>query len=488
MSRRPARTLSVLILEDRESDAKLVARQLRKNGLDIAWNRVTSETAFRQALDGAVDVILADYQVPGVDVKRVLSLARERSPETPFLVVSGSLPEQLGIELMKLGADDYVIKDRPERLGQAIERCMDRTRARREARAIETRYRSLFEHLPVGFVSMSASGELIDGNAALLRLAGFPDVESMRKVSVLDMYVDPADRILLLERLAQDGVVTGFETRFRRADGMIAWVRSDLRMARDQEDGPVLIDGLIFDISERRQAEEELRRSLEALHLSDQRRQRLLHRLVDAQEAERRRIAADIHDDAVQVMAAAVLRLATLRRRLTDDQHLAPMQRLEETVSLAVGRLRNLLFELNPAVLDSHGLVAAVRAHLEQHSATDDVTWEIHNELASEPESDLRLLIYRITQEALVNVRKHAGATKVSVVFEERDGGVLTQIRDNGRGFSMEGNPAPGHLGLASMKERAELGGGWWELESEPGGGATVKFWLPFRSVETRTP
>jgi signal transduction histidine kinase len=98
--------------------------------------------------------------------------------------------------------------------------------------------------------------------------------------------------------------------------------------------------------------------------------------------------------------------------------------------------------------------------------------------LTTEPPSETRVILYRIAMEALVNVRKHARAHRVRVRLEDVDRGWQAQIND-GDGFLPNGGSAPGHLGLTAMRERAQMAGGWWKLESSPGSGTNISFWLP---------
>src|SRR5438309_1386613 len=107
----PNDALRVVILEDSEADTRLLVRQLGKSGLAFEWSRVASEQALLEALDGDVDVVLADHGLPGVDLEHVLEASKARRPDTPFLIVSGTIQEDVGVELMKLGADDYLLKD-----------------------------------------------------------------------------------------------------------------------------------------------------------------------------------------------------------------------------------------------------------------------------------------------------------------------------------------------------------------------------------------
>jgi signal transduction histidine kinase len=190
-------------------------------------------------------------------------------------------------------------------------------------------------------------------------------------------------------------------------------------------------------------------------------------------------------------MTAVGLRLETLRRRLASDpEHLRALGEVEASVIEAIGRLRHLLFELRPPVLDREGLAPALRVTLEELSADGSLDYELDNRLSGEPPEEVRRLLYRIAHEALTNVQRHARARAVSLLLEEREGGFYVRIADDGRGFSLRalGPGTPGTAGLTAMRERAELSGGWCRLSSSPGAGTTVETWLPQTAALVRTP
>jgi signal transduction histidine kinase len=143
------RPLDVLLLEDDENDAALLAERLESAGLALALTRVQTEAKFLEAIGSdRWDAILADYNIPGYDGTRALLAARERLPDTPFVFVTGAVGEERAIELLKLGATDYVLKDRPERLPTSLRRAVDEAREKAERkRAAE------FEHQLVAIVS-----------------------------------------------------------------------------------------------------------------------------------------------------------------------------------------------------------------------------------------------------------------------------------------------------------------------------------------------
>jgi PAS domain S-box-containing protein len=237
----------------------------------------------------------------------------------------------------------------------------------------------------------------------------------------------------------------------------------------------------VRDITEVQRAQFVLERSLELLEGTDRDRQALLSHVIHAQEEERRRIAADIHDDTIQVITAAGLRLQQLRRRLKDPKDVQVMDRLDETLKLSLSRLRQLIFDLRPSSLEHGSLAVAFQTPLDRMRAETGTHYKFEDRLAAPLPVETMVLVYRTAQEALMNVQKHARAKTVRVQLLGLDDGCLMRIVDDGVGYDpLEVESRPGHLGLALIHERAQMAGGWSRVESEPGVGTTVEFWVPF--------
>ena len=209
---------------------------------------------------------------------------------------------------------------------------------------------------------------------------------------------------------------------------------------------------------------------------------RLLAELVAAEEETRRRIAADIHDDTAQAVAAAGLRMDALAATLEDPDERDAVLKARTSLMEANRRLRRLLFELRPPALDEAGLGPALELFLTDSFANDGMDWRVENSLEDEPAPEARAILYRVALEALTNVRKHADASMVEVLLARRGVGVMLRVRDDGTGFDLPEPDAPaepGHIGLVSMRERAEAAGGRFEMSSAPGRGTVVEFWMP---------
>ncbi|MDQ1495027.1 MAG: hypothetical protein QOG69_1510 [Actinomycetota bacterium] len=228
-----------------------------------------------------------------------------------------------------------------------------------------------------------------------------------------------------------------------------------------------------------------------ALRSAQADRAALLDRTISHGEEERVKIAAELHDGPVQRLAALgylLERSARLTRRGDERGLLLVDEALAELGSEIKG-LRRLMVELRPPVLDESGLEKALQAHLTATFRPTDVAARIVGRLGPDrlaPETET--VLYRVAQEALLNVARHASAASVCVTVERCGTSVVLSIDDDGVGFTVEQAASrlrEGHFGLVGMRERIELSGGTWQLDSTPGGGTTIRASLPDRSEPT---
>jgi signal transduction histidine kinase len=236
-------------------------------------------------------------------------------------------------------------------------------------------------------------------------------------------------------------------------------------------------------VSQRVLAEQELQASYNDLRDASGQRRLLLARLVSAQEEERARISGDLHDDSIQMMVAAELRLQILRGAVGPS--LEPeVDRVLEVVSTAATRLRRLMVELHPRTLDRDGLLLALREHLALASESGS-TYLLEGHLSREPDESARRIAYRIVLEAVTNARKHSQAGQVRVSLRDEGTGFAVSIDDDGIGIGIEdiSRPVQGHVGLLSMRERAETAGGWFKIGPATEQGTLVEFWLPYEKI-----
>jgi len=299
----------------------------------------------------------------------------------------------------------------------------------------------------------------------------------------------PEDRDEVMDELARS-VETGegfrLEYRMIARDGSVVWLHDVAAVVdRDDEGRAVRYEGVQLDITGRKDAEHEQRRTLDQLRRIDRERRELLRRLVGAQDEERRRISDGLHDDVIQRLYEVQNRVGTLAEERPElEREVADVD--AELSDLAV-RLRRLAFDLHPRIIGEHGLEAAFATLIERSSAAHpSIGFQLHWRVEREPSNDLGLVLYRAAAEALSNAARHSGASTVSVQLDDRADGIALTVVDNGQGFVPQTpSTADDHLGLASISERAEALGGMFKVDSAPGSGTTLELWLPLETADT---
>jgi signal transduction histidine kinase/DNA-binding CsgD family transcriptional regulator len=244
-----------------------------------------------------------------------------------------------------------------------------------------------------------------------------------------------------------------------------------------------------LDITARKEAEHAQRRSFERVRLLSDQRRELLTRMLRTQDEERRRIAEELHDDTMQKLFAIPMWLESVAKDHPDMEGAEGFARLQEAVSDSIARLRHLSFQLHPRLLDTEGLVAAIRTYLDGwKELRPPPEYEITSRLTREPPAATRITLYRIAQEALDNARRHSGASLVRVSIRSGAEGFMILIEDDGVGFDVAAQESTQeHIGLASMRERAEVAGGWCRIDSRPGQ-TKIEVWVPERLPDDPTP
>jgi two-component system, cell cycle sensor histidine kinase and response regulator CckA len=250
----------VLLVDDNPDDRALVARELTKAfpGLDVlqAWDQAGLD---RMLHADAFDLVITDYQLHWSDGLTVLRTIKSRWPDCPVIMFTGTGTEEIAVEAMKAGLDDYVVKSVRHfgRLPAAVGLAVARAQERRQARAAESRYRALVDSVPVGLYRTTPAGQILDANPALIEMLGYPDRESLLKVNVADLLEEPGQRANWLEVTERDGVARDIELRLRRRDGQIIFALDGARLVRGHDGAALYYEGSLTDVTSRRVAETE---------------------------------------------------------------------------------------------------------------------------------------------------------------------------------------------------------------------------------------
>lgn len=222
--------------------------------------------------------------------------------------------------------------------------------------------------------------------------------------------------------------------------------------------------------------------SREKLHHSHNQIRKLLGKLIDAQESERRRISRELHDDLNQKIAMLSMSISRLKRKLPipDSSLVTELDQLRETATELTNDVRTLSHQLHPAVLDHLGLVTALESYINNFNEEEQINVKLTAELGAERiPFPISICLYRVAVEALRNVSRHSGATSAAISLTRSDGVLELQVSDTGRGFDVEIFKQGGGLGLISAEERLRVLQGSCEIHSVPGRGTTLVARVP---------
>ncbi|MFT3746468.1 MAG: PAS domain S-box protein [Pyrinomonadaceae bacterium] len=323
-------------------------------------------------------------------------------------------------------------------------------------------------------ISIDLTGSILSWNTGASKLYGYEQQEVIGKNVEFLLPKDRADEEKkILARIISGEKIDTYETTRVRKDGSHVDVSLTISPVRDADEQIIGASKIARDITMRRQADKAVRDS------------EIMHRIVEAQESERNRIARDLHDQLGQRLTALRLKVESARGKT--NGHVALSKDLEDIQSYAADidiDVNFLAWELRPTELDALGLRDALASFVREWSNTYNIHAEFHSNNAEgerlTPEMETNL--YRIVQEGLNNILKHAGATSVNVLLDFREDRLDLIIEDNGRGFEIadDERPSPtGRLGLIGMRERTALMGGTLLIETEPGSGTTVYSRVP---------
>jgi PAS domain S-box-containing protein len=462
----------ILYADDTEAQRYALSRVLQRAGFEV----IEAGTG-RQALEkmeSKPDLVVLDVNLPdisGFEVCREIK-SREASARVPVLHVSATVvTTNARVTALDGGADAYLVQPiAPEELIATVRALLRVRRAEEALWRSNEQYRQFFEATPLPCLVFDTSDlRILAVNAAAVAKYGYAREEfaemNLRNIVTEEplpnftshQHVPPAGDLVRRHR-TKDGTLLQVE---------VTWAALNL----DDRDARLAI---IQDITEKRKRE--------AAEKEEAMRRLLLEHVLQAQEEERQRISRELHDETGQLMTSLLIGLRTLSdaRRLADARRHA--QQLREIASKAIGELSRLARGLHSSILDDLGFEAALRRFSDEFSSTHGiaVNLEVAASLGALGRNE-QLNLYRIIQEALTNVARHAHASQVWIKLENAGAGLQVSIRDNGLGFPLAGsfNESTGHLGIAGMKQRAAMLGGTLAVGSQARRGVTIELRIP---------
>jgi PAS domain S-box-containing protein len=356
-----------------------------------------------------------------------------------------------------------------------VENITERVRAEEELRRSEDRLRLIIDTIPTMAWSLGPDGAVDFVNQRWMDYTGLSLEEELEDPT---RAVHPEDLPGVMEkwlRAMAAGEPSEDELRLRRADGEYRWFLVRTVPLRDEMGNIVKWYGSSIDIEDRKRAEKELYRSFEQLRA-------LTARLQRVREEERAKVAREIHDELGQALTAIKVDLASLIYELSPKQE--QQSRREESIMTLIDEtiqsVRRISTELRPGILDDLGLVAAIEWAAEEFEARTGTKCRLelpHDDIVIDQERATAL--FRIFQETLTNVARHANASQVDVRLAGARGSLILEIHDNGKGIGAEQLSAGSSLGILGMRERALLLGGEFAISGARGQGTTVSVRIP---------
>jgi PAS domain S-box-containing protein len=261
-------TLRVLLVDDNPDDRLLALRALQREIPDIKASEITNEAQLNAALDqGGFDLVLTDFQLRWSDGLVVLRKVKKLWPDVPVVMFTGTGSEEIAVEAMKAGLDDYVIKSPRHfsRLPTSVQNALKQAQYRKEKADAESNFSRLFDAVPIGLFHMQPDGKILQVNRAFAEMTGHETAQRVSDRHAAEFFQTPENHRVWRDAIEREGTLLGHETQFRRADGSLFWVEITARALRDGVSGSIFYEGTVENIDERHAAEEERERLITGL-------------------------------------------------------------------------------------------------------------------------------------------------------------------------------------------------------------------------------
>jgi PAS domain S-box-containing protein len=376
-----------------------------------------------------------------------------------------------------------------------------------------------YKYAPIGIVECSLNGKYINVNEEFCRLTGHKK-EDLLRLDIYDLRL-PADSEretdIYKELISGRLPFYNIEQRYVRRNGAIIWVGIIRSLVRDDDGKPLYTIGVVLDITHRKAVQELLRKSEAALQeknidlerraqedaidlkaanlalMEGQKSLELLsHRLFDAQEAERRIVARELHDGVTQSLAALKMNLVVISDELLATPKEETNERLTDSIHLVaqvIDLVRSVMTDLRPSGIDDYGLSSALDSLVVQLRSRHNLNVRFEKNDLALPRLDpnLELALLRIAQEALFNIAKHANTKEATLVLRQEEDAIYLAIEDKGAGIkSVESARRSGSHGMTIMRERAEAFSGNFDVTSAPGQGTKIEVRVPVDGLQQK--
>jgi len=469
--------LKLLQLEDDIVDAELIGRFLRRAGLEFTTTVVSDKPGFLTALRSAeYDAILADNSLPQFNSVDALKVLQKEAAGPAFILVTGTVSEEFAVDIIHKGADDYILKNNLARLPSAIMQAVEKKKMQKEkidaeAELIksERRYRTLFQRNLAGIYQST-----IDCNSAFCKILGYSSPDEIRKMHSRDLHFSDEEMSRFMARVHYEKFLSNYEITLRKKDGSAVYVIGNISLVENNETDIHTIEGVIINITERKTAEEDLKKINRELH-------DLSCHLQDIWEEERIKVARDIHDELGQQLTGLKMDVYSLNKQIQSDDQVIKhkFSAILELIESTVDSVRKIAAHLRPGVLDDLGLVAALEWQSQEVQTRFGITINFLSDLAEiDAPPGIITGLFRIYQETLTNAAHYADVHVIESRLRMVNGRIILEIMDDGRDIDMSATRNT-NFGLLGIKERVFVMEGQYEFVHEPGKGTFLSVSVP---------
>lgn len=475
----------ILAIDDQLNNIKLIETVLYKYIPDCqVLTALSGEEGIKIAEEELPDTILLDIVMPGIDGFQVCKILKKNKAtlHIPVIFISAIIKDSESIiKGLDIGADAFLTKPiNPAELSAQVKVMLRIKQAEDDLKKESAKYRIITETSPGAITTINLKGEITYVSNKAKEIFGFSDYSEMIGRSAYE-FVMPEHRVPIKKVIAivlKQSIIKDYEFKFIRCDGEEFFGQisaSLLRSIKDEAEGFIII---INDITKRKLNESKLQEYQVKL-------KKLNSELILAEEKERRRIAEYLHDGIGQTLSIAYLNLSSLVNKNISPDVQKIIRKSSEFLNDSIIKSRTLIYDLSPPILYELGLIPAIKWKLDQIENQYDIETEFRSEeKLLDITADIRILLFRIVNELLSNVIKHADSDKIKIEVTKDLKNYYISVTDNGNGFEYSYETkltSTGGFGLFSINERLDTFKGKLIIESESGKGTKATVSIPLK-------